>query len=334
MTNKAYQYIWVPQAGDPDIMEWREGTLSQPVAGEVCIRIEAAGVISADTAIREGYGHPGSPPLPHIPGHEVVGVIEAVGDNVTNVLVGQRVVAILVAGGYATHVNVESWKCFPITADVDNHQAVAVLINYWTAHYCLHRVAQVQADDTVLIHGASGGVGTALLELGQLAGATLLGTASARKHNHLTSYDVQLIDYHTTDFEQVVYEQYPDGLQAVFDPIGGSYWRKSYRLLARGGKLIIFGAKDPRPVNVMPYVPGMMIRHFLLPDGKSVHPVGLSPTRQREAFLEDIPHLQSLLAERKLTPKVSEVLPMSEASQAHRLMEQGHHVGKIVLVND
>lgn len=332
MDDNQYSYMWVPVAGDANVLEWCSGTLPELNTDQIQIRIEASGVIQADLRMRNGQGHPGSPAIPYSPGHEIVGIIEAIGSSVTDLEVGQRVVAILLTGGYATHAIVDSWRCIPIADGVDPIKAVCVLINYWTAYHCLHRVAQVKQGDCVLIHGASGGVGTSLLELGKLAGLKMYGTASKQKHQQLEVFGATLINYHSTDFTDYIRTQTQDKLDAVLDSIGGSYWRKGYRLLKRSGHLIIYGAKFDKIVELAPYIIEMLIR-YIIPDGKHINVVGLSPEKHTVSFREDVTHLQSLLKQGQLNPIVGAVIPMQEASSAHTKLENGDITGKIVLVN-
>lgn len=335
MSDNVFHHMWIPHAGDADVLEWRTSPMPMPKANQVRIRVEAAGVINADIGIRQGNPHPGSPPLPQIPGHEVAGIVEAVGESVTDIHVGQSIVAIVALGAYATHIIAESWQCIAISETVAPKKAVCVLVNYWTAYYILHHIVPLKQGDCILIHGISGGVGTAVLELAQQMGLVVYGTASKSKHKQLASYNATLIDYHTEDFERVVRQSAPNGMDMVLDPIGGSNWRKSYRLVKKGGRLVIYGAKfEGSRRSMLPYIVEMAIRG-IFPDGKRIRLVGLNPQdneTHRTLMREDVAHLQSMLADGQLDPVIGGIFTLDKAIDAQRQLENGTITGKVVLV--
>lgn len=326
-----YHYVWVPQAGAPDVLEWCSGTLPAPGPQQVQVRVEASGMLYGDLRLRNGQSRPGAPQAPYSAGHEVVGMVEAVGSAVDSLTVGQRVAAVTYDGAHATHALVKAWRCIPITQHVAATKAVCALINYWTAYRGLYHVTKLSQGDRILLHGAGGGVGTAVLDLAQSLGLVVYATASAAKHERLAAYDVVLIDYKTTDFVQRIREWVPEGVAAAFDPIDGTNWRRSYRCLKEGGRLVIYGFMGNNFTTLVPSVIEMVVR-ALLPDGKSVRNYRLNTETMQTDYRESITQLQQMLADGKIDPMIDRIYPMDEIVQAHERWEAGLVTGKIVLV--
>ncbi|MBA3875023.1 MAG: zinc-binding dehydrogenase, partial [Anaerolineae bacterium] len=214
---------------------------------------------------------------------------------------------------------------------------VALVVNYWTAWYLLHRAGRVQPGQRLLVHGVSGGVGTALAQLGQLAGLEMYGTASVHKHEQVRALNVTPIDYRHEDFVSRIAEWTGRrGVDLVIDPIGGSNWIRSYRALGKGGRLLLTGIQsmaDKPNVMLLPSAL-QMIFFALLPNGKSVRFVGLIPENLRDKYREDLTQLVTYLAEGKISPIISRTFPLSEAGEAHRYLENGEATGKVVLTPD
>lgn len=195
----------------------------------------------------------------------------------------------------------------------------------------MHRSAKVKLGDKVLIIGASGGIGTALLQLGNLAGLKMYGMASKSKHSILTEYGAIPIDYRTQGFVEVIRQSEPQGLDAVFDGMSGDYFGRSYSLLRRGGKLVGYG--NPQSTSGMLKFLRQIIWFSLLSDGKSAaaYSTGLSRW-DWGPFLEDWAKLFQMLEEGKIDPVVAARFPILEANKANALLESGQVIGNIVLV--
>jgi len=176
-----YKSVVLTKKGPPEVLQIIEKDLRPPQAGEALIRVLATGVGRTDIVMRYGY-YPFAPKTPFVPGYEIVGVVEAVGENVTRVEVGDRVAALTVHGGYAEYIYLNKDDLVKVSEALDPSQAAALILNYGTAYQILHRLARVKSGDQILITGASGGVGTALLQLGKLANLTMYGTASEKKN--------------------------------------------------------------------------------------------------------------------------------------------------------
>jgi NADPH2:quinone reductase len=219
---------------------------------------------------------------------------------------------------------------------VDSAEAVCVVVNYLTAHMAMHRSAGVQGGQRILVHGAAGGVGSALLQLGRLAGLEMYGTASKYNHEIVSALGAEPIDYRTEDFVKRIRSLTGDGVDAVFDPIGGAeqLWR-SYRALRTGGRLVWFGvaATKTKGLRIIPITLLMRTLLALIPDGKKV-PLTPDLSKDNAWYRETLQHLLQLLADGSIKPVVADRIPLVEAARAHELLENGHYAGKVVLITD
>jgi NADPH:quinone reductase-like Zn-dependent oxidoreductase len=282
--------------------------------------------------VQARYGQsPFAPKVPFVPGYAIIGVVDALGDGVTGAAVGDRVAALTIYGGYAEYIFLREKHLIPVPATLDPAEAVPLILNYIVAYQVLHRSARVKAGDKVLIIGASGGIGTALLQLGRLAGLRMYGIASRSKHHILAEYGATPIDYHTQDFVEVIRQAEPGGLDAVFDGMAGDYYARGFSVLRRGGRLVGYGNPLSRSRTLR--LLGQMILFNLLPNGKSATLYGTGASLfNRRPFLEDWATLFRLLEEGKIKPVIAKKLPILEAAQANALLESGQVTGNVVLV--
>jgi NADPH:quinone reductase-like Zn-dependent oxidoreductase len=334
------QRVMLTRYGGTDALQVMETPVHRPRHGEVLLRVEAAGVAFADVLMRRGL-YPNTPKPPFVPGYDVVGVVEAVGDGVHELETGQRVAALTHFGSYSRYLCVAAWRAVPVPDGVDPAQAVALVLNYVTAYQMLHRVAGVTAGESVLVHGAAGGVGTALLQLGRLANLNVYGTASRTKHDVVRQYGGVPIDYRREDFVDRVLMLTGDGVDVAFDAVGGNHWIRSYRALRLGGTLVIYGASavlqkgERNPASLLP---GLLKLGALLfvPDGRRTawYYIPRAVGGDRHAYREDLITLLRLLADGKLSPHIRERLSLAEAARAHELLEASAVTGKIVLMVD
>ncbi len=235
-----YKHVVITKPGGPNVLQMVEDDLPEPAAQEIRVKIIATGVAFTDVMMREGV-YPGVPKLPYSPGYDIVGVVDAVGTGVAGSLLGQTIVALTVVGGYSEYLCIPERDAVLVPFGIDPVEAVSLVLHYLTAYQMLHRVAQVQAGDRVLIHGAAGGVGTALLELGQLVGLEMYGTDAQVKHPIISALGATPIDYKTEDFVQRIHELTTGGVDVVFDSVGGENLHRSYKTLRRGGRLVSYG---------------------------------------------------------------------------------------------
>jgi NADPH:quinone reductase len=335
--------IVVPRFGGPDLMKVVEEEIPEPGPGEVRVRIVVAGIGFPDVVIREGT-YPGGPKPPFTPGYDFIGTVDKLGVGVTGVDLGQTVGAITVYGSYADYLCVPASWLVQVPAGLDPAEAVSLVFNYVTAYQMLHRAARVKKGDRLLVHGAAGGVGTAVLQLGQLAGLELFGTASGTQTGVVAALGATPIDYTKGSFLTRIRELTDDGVDVVLDGIGGRVALRSYRALRRGGRLVMFGhystlvegRKSVRRMAVFYLSAAMVFAANLVPDGKRVLPFQVAKLRDRhpEWFREDATTLFDLLSEGKLKPIVSERIPLVEARRAHENLGRGGVTGKQVLICD
>lgn len=326
-----YKRIVVTKRGPPENLQITECDLRDPSAKEIRVKVLAACVCLPDVQARYGIG-PFPPKLPFVPGYTIVGVVDAAGNGVTQVALGDKVAAYLIMGGYAEYVYVRETHIIPFPASLNPAEAVPLLLNYVTAYQILHRSAKVKAGHKVLIIGASGGCGTAFLDLGRLAKLKMYGIASKSKHAALAEFGATPIDYRTQDFVEVIRQAEPGGLDAVFDGIGGDYVERAFPLLRRGGVLVEYG--NPLSMRGLLRTLAKALVLDLLPNGRAVKPYGASALLpfNRKPFLEDWAVLFRLLQEGKIRPVISGKFLLLDAARANSLLETGQVVGNVVLV--
>jgi NADPH:quinone reductase-like Zn-dependent oxidoreductase len=338
VTSMKHHRVVVTRHGGPDVLQVVEEDLPEPGAGEVRVRVLAAGVSAFDLMFRRSRALPGTPRVPFTLGEDIVGIVDKLGEDVSTVEPGQRVAGgtfcLGVGGGYTEFICLPASELVPVPSDVDSSEAVCVVVNYLTAHGALHRTANIQSGERILVQGAAGGVGTALLDLGKLVELEMYGTASKYNHELVSALGATPIDYRKEDIVERIRSLTGDGVDAVFDPIGGArqIWR-SYRALCKGGRLVWFGvaATKKAGMRVIPLSMLMLVLLKLIPDGKqslTTPDIGKNNGWYRETLTE----LLDLLAAGTIKPVVAERIPLAEAARAHELIERGGYAGKVVLV--
>lgn len=326
-----YKKIVVTRRGGPDVMQVVENELPPLAAGEVRIRTLAASVTLPEVEARYGRS-PFPPKLPFTPGYAIVGDVDAVGrDVISPIQPGDRVAALTVYGGYSEYVYWPAKKLIPVPASLDPALVVPLILNYIVAYQTLHRTARAKAMQTALMIGASGGIGTALLQLGRLAGLKMYGIASKSKHAILLEYGATPIDYKSEDFVQVLRQLEPTGLDFVFDGMGGDYLARGFNLLKRGGAWVSYA--NPGSLRGMFDLLGRMVWLNLLPNGRALKLYGTGASfLDMRPFLQDWAALFTLLKEGKIAPVIAAKFPILEAAKANELLESGQVVGNVVLV--
>ncbi len=339
--------IIVTHYGGPDALQVVEEECPEPKEGEVRVRVLAAGVSLPDIMAREGI-HPETPPVPFTPGWDLVGVVDRLGDGVSGIEPGQIVAAMPISGAYAEFVCLPQRELVPVPAGLDPAEAVSLVLNYITAYQMLHHSAKVKPGQRVLIHGATGGVGSALLQLGRLAGLEMYGTCSSRGAPAVTDLDGVPIDYQHQDFVKEIHRLTSEGVDVVFDGIGGAHIWRSREALRPGGRVVAYGLTASlregrlasgrsgsrhrfRAIAIFGlYVAG----GWLLPGRRRVVPYSIQwLKRLRPAwFREDLTALFDLLQQQKIKPLIAQRFPLAEARQAHELLGKGGVTGKIVLL--
>jgi len=341
-----HERVVVTHYGGPEALRVLEEDRPEPAGDQVRVRVLAAGVALPDLMMREGI-HPETPRLPFTPGWDLVGVVDRLGDGVSGLEPGQWVAALPIHGAYAEFVCLPQRELVPVPAGLDAAESVSLVLNYVTAYQMLHRAAGVEPGRRVLIHGAAGGVGSALLQLGRLAGLEMFGTCSSGNATAVSALGGVPIDYHHLDFVAEIRRRTGEGVDAVFDGIGGSHIWRSRRALCRGGKVVAYGLTGSlsggrlasgrpgrrqrlRGIRIFAlYIAG----GWLLPGRKRVVPYSIQwLKRWRPAwFREDLVTLLELLRQRKIEPLIAQRIPLTEARRAHELLGKGGVTGKIVL---
>jgi NADPH:quinone reductase-like Zn-dependent oxidoreductase len=325
-----YKSVIVTQRGGPEVLRVVENRLREPSAGEVRVRVLAVPVCAPDVSVRYGRS-PFAPKPPFTPGYAVVGDVDAAGTGVSRAAVGDRVAALIAYGGYSEYTYLAEGQLIPVPAALDPAEVAPLILNYIVAYHVMHRRARVKAGDKALIIGASGGIGTALLQLGKLAGLVMYGIASRSKHHVLLEYGATPIDYRTQDFVEVIRGAEPGGLDVVFDGMAGDYIRRGFSVLRRGGILVGYG--NPLGLSQTLKAVGEVALLDLLPNGRSASYYSTGTSRfDRRPFLEDWRTLFALLAEGRIEPVIAARFPILEAAKANELLESGQVIGNVVLL--
>ena len=340
MTSSHWQYIQLTAFGGPEQLQpVTEHTLPEPGPGRVRVKVLTAGTGFTDTIIRQGQ-YPGvKQKPPFTPGYDWFGVVDALGSGVTTLQVGDAVADMPVIGGYAQYLLADAARVVPCPAGLDPAQAVCMILSYTTAYQMLTRECSLQRGDSILVHAAGGAVGTALLELARELGLSAYGTASASKHELVRSFGATPIDYRSADFVAEISQLTGGkGVQAVFDTIGGHNWSRSYRCVAKGGKLVGFGALqvttgEEKIPSLLWGFAKLLGLWRCLPDGRQTGFYNIQTRREKQPqeFREDVITLMQWLKEGRLRPAVAQVRPLAEAAEVHRLIDVGAVAGKIVL---
>jgi NADPH:quinone reductase-like Zn-dependent oxidoreductase len=341
--------IIVTHYGGPDALQVVEEECPQPKNGEVRVSVLAAGVSLPDVMAREGV-HPETPAVPFTPGWDLVGVVDRLGDGISGIEPGQIVAALPIHGAYAEFVCLPQRELVPVPLGLDAAETVSLVLNYITAYQMLHRSAKVRPGQHVLIHGAAGGVGTALLQLGQLAELEMYGTCSSRNAPVVSDLGGIPIDYHHQDFVDEIHRRTSAGVDVVFDPIGGTHLWHSRKALRPGGTVMGYGLRSSlRGEGLTSGRPGRRQRFrgtaifglyiagsWLLPGRKRVVPYSIQTLKRLkpEFFRQDLIALFDLLQQKKIKPLIAQRFPLAEARHAHELLEKGGVTGKIVLVRN
>ncbi len=335
MNERKHRRVVVSRRGGPEVLRVIEEPDPAPGEGQVRVRTLAAGVSGMDLMVR-AHSFPGFPKVPFTPGVDVVGVVEELGPGVAGVEPGSRVAALIGDdGGYAETLCLAAERAVPLPDGLTAAEAASVVTNYLTAYTMLHRAAGVRSGERILIHGAAGGVGTALLELGTMDGLEMYGTASQRNHDLVASFGAIPIDYHEEDFVSRIRQLTGDGVDVVFDPIGGArqLWQ-SHRALRKGGRLVWFGVAGTatRGIKVIPESLLVRLAIAAIPNGKKA-PMPPDASEPNEWYRETLALLLDYAATGKISPVIAKRFPLLEARRAHEYMEQHRYAGKIVLVD-
>ncbi|QKG27045.1 medium chain dehydrogenase/reductase family protein [Actinomadura verrucosospora] len=333
--------VVLPGRVEPEGLQIRHGDVPAPGTGQVLVRMEATGVSFAEQQMRRGRYYD-QPAFPFVPGYDLVGTVQATGPGVDPGLAGTRVAALTKIGGWASHVLLDAADAVPVPDGIGAAEAETLVVNGITAWQMLHRKARVRAGQTVLVHGANGGVGSVLVQLARAADVRVIGTASARHHDLLRDQGVVPVDYRSGDVAARVRELAPGGVDAVFDHVGGRGIVDSWRLLAPGGTLVSYGSASTRDDEGSKQWPVLKLlgRVWLwnaLPNGRRAcffnawAGRALAKNRFRARLRADLAEVFAALQRGDVAPRIAAELPLARVADAMRLAESGTVAGKVVL---
>jgi NADPH:quinone reductase-like Zn-dependent oxidoreductase len=335
------QVVQVRRFGDPDGLEVVDAPLPTPRRGEVRVRVLASSLEYTDVTIRRHlYAQTAARRPPFVMGYDVVGEIDQLGEGVSGFEVGDRVADMTVVGSNAAYRTLKAEDLVRVPAGVDAAEAAAMILSWTTAYQLLHRTAKVERGQRVLVQGAAGAVGQALLVLGKMAGLELWGTARGEHVALVREFGATPIDYQREDFTRVL----PGGFDVVFDGVGEDGYRRAFAALRRGGQVCAYGySAQVQPQHRLLALVGMIVRVYLwrqflswLPGGKRIHLYSINLMRARHPawFRQDLERLFGLLATRAIRPRVAERISFDEVAEGHRRIEMGALEGKLVLCPD
>ncbi len=333
--------VQVGRFGGPEGLEVVEVPLPTAGPGEVRVRVLASGLEYTDVVIRRRlYPQTMRRRPPFVMGYDVVGQIDRLGDRVRGFRLGDRVADMTVLGSNAVYRTLRASDLVRVPEGVDAAEAAALILSWTTAYQLLHRAARMQPGQRVLVQGAAGAVGQALLVLGRMAGAELWGTARGEQAALIRELGAIPIDYRHEDFTHVL----PGGFDVVFDGIGEDGYRRSFAALRRGGLLCAYGyTAGVQPQQHLFTILAWIARVYLwrrllswLPGGKRLrlYSINLMRARHPAWFREDLERLFGLLATGAIRPRVAERISFDEIAEAHRRLEAGGLDGKLVLCPD
>jgi NADPH:quinone reductase-like Zn-dependent oxidoreductase len=341
VTEPRNRVVQVERFGGADGLAVVDAPVPMAGRGEVRVRVLASGLEYTDVVIRRHlYPQTSARRPPFVMGYDVVGEIDQLGDSVSGFQLGDRVADMTVLGSNATYRTLRADRLTRVPPDVDAAEAATLILSWTTAYQLLHRAARVERGQRVLVQGAAGAVGQALLVLGRMAGLELCGTARGEHAALIRGLGATPIDYRREDFTRVL----PGGFDVVFDGVGEDGYRRSGAALKSGGLLCVYGYSagvqpQRRLLGILTWLARVYLWRRLLswlPGGKRIRLYSINAMRARHPawFKEDLERLLGLLASGAIRPRVAERISFDEIAEAHRRLEAGGLDGKLVLCPD
>ena len=331
-----YSQVVLTAFGGPEMLEMQTvEDLPEPKAGEVRVRVIVTSAAFTDVMIRKGMYPDVKDKPPFVPGYDLVGIVDALGEGVEGWTIGERVADLTTIGAYSEYICLPAERLTRVPDGLADEDALAVILSAVTPYQMLHRVAHAQAGQSLLIHGAGGAVGTAMLQLARDVGIAAFGTDIAAKHDLIRKYGSTPIDADAPDMEAAISAAVGEGVDFVFDPLGGESLSRSLHALRPGGMLIAFGFQ-----NEVLGRGGSIALDFVklklwdwLPNGHATafYSIGAMRREHPDWFREDLATLFTMLAEGRIDPAVAEVVPLADARRAHQRVEEGDVPGKLVM---
>jgi NADPH:quinone reductase-like Zn-dependent oxidoreductase len=348
--NMANKKVVIHEFGGPDVIQVViDSPLPEPQSGEVRVRVEASSAGTTDTVIRKGIYPLLKNKPPFTLGYDLIGVVDKVANDVHHLQVGQRVCGLSQIGSNSEYLCLPAVDVILVPNSVDAAQAVCLVLSYMTAYQMLHHFAKVKPGNRVLIHGAAGAVGTALLQLGKDLRLEMVGTASESKLPHIRAYGVKAIDNRSRDYERQLIQSAGTGFDAAFDATNHKSFNRSFRLLKPGGKLVIFGtfniARTIRKKTTLNFLMfglsfGWMMLKLsvwnLLPNQKRAMFFGIIDSKKNypDRFTQDLHQLFKMLSNGQIEPVIAQEFSLDDALQAHMRLDEGNFCGQLVFILD
>jgi NADPH:quinone reductase-like Zn-dependent oxidoreductase len=334
------QRVVYTQRGGLEAIEIVDEENPIPATGEVVVEVHRAGINFADLMMRQGLYQP-TPPFPFTPGYEVSGTISALGEGVENLTIGERVLALCGMGGYSQQVAVASDRVFKLPDDVDFDTAAALPVTYLTTYHMLKYLGNFQPNDTILIHHAAGGVGTATAQIGKALGAgIIIGTASTAKSDFVNELGMRYIDREAEDFVAVCKKETGGkGVHHALDPVGGKHLLRSYKALRNGGNLYAFGGSSAvrgskRSLRAalgflwgMPKFDPMR----MMSSNKAVFGVHMGTWPDHEVLKGHMEELSKMLTRGEISPIVDKVFHYTDVASAQQYIHDRKNRGKVLI---
>ncbi|MFJ9369082.1 medium chain dehydrogenase/reductase family protein [Nocardia sp. NPDC101769] len=342
MSNIIATEVVLPGRVEPEGLTVADRELPPPGPGQALVRMEATGVSFAEQQMRRGKYYD-QPAFPFVPGYDIVGEVLVVGAGVDPALVGRRVAALTKIGGWSSHLTVSAGDLVPVPDGLTAEAAETFVVNGVTAWQMLHRKAKVRAGQTILVHGANGGVGSTLVQLANAAGIRVIGTASVRNADAVAALGAEPVDYRG-DVPARVRALAPGGVNAVFDHVGGPGIVDSFALLAPGGTLVSYGTAATKNEEGNSRLPVLKLFTRLLwwnalPNNRNASFYNIWAGRRRlnrfrARVAEDLGAVFDLAERGALHPQIAARIPLRETARALALAESGTVTGKVVIVGD
>lgn len=341
-TTTPMKQVWITRTGPPDVLRLQDTPDPIPRGGDVRIRVEACGVNFVDVLGRMGI-YPTSLTAPYVPGHEVAGVVDLIGQGVPDLKEGDKVFATTRSGGYSNLVCVPHKQVFKRLEWMTAEDAAAIPISYLTAYLALVVMGSVRPGDKVLIHGVAGGLGLAALDICKLLRAETYGTASPTKHDFLRQRGLDHpIDYRNFDYERVVKDLTGGrGVQLILDPMGDKHWHKNYRLLMPTGRLVQLGTSAAAPdkrrswfqlIKLLARIP-FYTPFQLMRDNKAVIGIDMAHLWQQADLQQGwMRQIITWYDEALFRPYIDKTFPLDQAADAHTYLQEHQNIGKVLLI--
>lgn len=327
-----YKSVVLTKRGGPEVLQIREQTLRPLKEKEVLLKVLACGVGRTDVTMRYKY-YPFAPKIPFVPGYEVVGTVSAIGDKVNRINLKDTVAALTVYGGYSEYIILDEDDLVTVPQGIAPDVVASTILNYSTAYQILKRILKVKKDKSVLITGASGGMGTALIDLCKLVGMKIYGLSSTKKHEKLISMAITPIDYQHKNWIGKLKELEPNGVDYVIDGLGGKYIQYGYSILKSGGSFVEYGYPSFKGM-IAGLVKIKLLNLIHNRKNGTFYGISADYRKNRSLIQKDLSKLFDMIKDGHINPIIHHRFPVLDAKLANEILEKGDVIGKIVLVKD